>query len=352
MATLGSGQIQAVGSYLGVGRETTWGTYATCTAGLDFFTFSLTKKKEGKILEEMVRNSSRTYMSRIQTSVMVDGEVGFYVRPQQEASNYLIQQAFGGTVSNATVSAGASYIHTLSIGDMVNNTNSASTAYQGLSLNARKGSSVDGKIFEYHGVRVNELTFSAEIDEALKASCAVMAKDSTTLSNDVATGLTYSDGGPLTFCNAVVAVELTTTSLGTTNFWHVQSAEFGIVNNLKADADSRRLGSCVLDVLPPGVANYKLTLNMRFDTITAYNYLMDATKLSAQLYFEGVTLPSSTLKEYIQFNFPAIYVNSGAEPEIGGPDEILKSALEFHILCDSATGYALQATMQNGTATY
>jgi hypothetical protein len=64
--------------------------------------------------------------------------------------------------------------------------------------------------------------------------------------------LNFSDGRISVEADSIGAVT-------TTSFWHVQSCEFGIANNLKSDSASRRIGTDTLDVLPPGIAN--LTFN-------------------------------------------------------------------------------------------
>ncbi len=350
--TLGADKIMALESYVGIGAESTWGTYATSTAQLLFESASLTKKRTSKVIEEIVSNSSRTYQSRVNLGIMVDGEISFNYRADCDACNLFLINGLGGAVASATISAAASYLHTIDIGDMDFNTNSSSSTIKGLSLNMRKGDGNTGKVFEYHGLRVNELMFNAEIDETLKVNAGLIGKDSTQNSNDISANLTCPDENPLIFTDGRISVELTTTSLLTTASWHVQSAEWGITNNLKGDTESRRIGSETLDVLPPSVANLTLNVNMRFDTVTAYNAFMDGTKYSAEIEFTGATLAGSTLQRYVNFRMPKLYIREGAEPEIGGPDEILTTNIVFDVLCDSCSGYSMQAKVQNGTENY
>jgi hypothetical protein len=151
-----------------------------------------------------------------------------------------------------------------------------------------------------------------------------------------------------------LSVEGTFGSLTASSFWHVQSFEFGISNQLKADSDSRRIGTNILDVLPPGVAQFTLNFSMRFDTLTAYNAMLNETQLAAQLVFEGPTLTGSSLRQQIKLNMPRIYIQDAGDPEVGGPDEILKAEVSCLVLRDdsTSTGYAVQAIVRNKTASY
>lgn len=349
--TIGASQITSLESYVAVAGESTWGTYATCTNQLIFESTSITKKRNTKVIEEIVRNTSRTYQSRVNLGVSVDGDIAFNYRPQSDACNLFLINAFGGAVSSATVTASVSYLHTINVGDMDNNTNSSSSTIKSLSVNIRKGGT-DGKVFEYHGCRVNELMFTAEVDDVLKCNATLIGKDATNNTNDISAALACPTANPLIFHQGRISLEATTTSLVTTASWHVQSVEFGISNNLKSDTQARAIGSETLEVLPPGVANLTLNVSMRFDTVTAYAALMAGTKYACDLEFIGVTLPSSDKTEYLKFRLPAIYIKEGAEPEIGGPDEILKTDITFDVLCDSCSGYSVQATLQNGTQNY
>jgi hypothetical protein len=221
-------------------------------------------------------------------------------------------------------------------------------------MNHRKGDSTNGKIFEYSGGRVNELTLSGEVDEALKCNASMIFCDSTVTSNNVSGNMTVTGQTPLSFENMRLSVEGTFASLTASAFWHVQSFEWGISNNLKADAESRRLGSNILDVLPPGIAQFTLSFSMRFDTLTAYNAMLNETQFAAQLAFVGPTLSGSTLRQQILINMPKIYIQDAGDPEVGGPDEVLVSEVSALVLRDdsTSTGYAVQAVVRNKTASY
>jgi len=346
---VGQGSLVANLSYLAVGREITYGTYATCTAGLAFLSASIKTTKEVKILEEI--QTSRTNSNSIGLGKTIEGDCEFYFSPKIASCNYLLHNAFGGgAISSATATGetigGGAFTHTVSI-------NNFDATYASLSMNMRKGESGTGKVFEYSGIKVNEMTFAAELDEALKVSCSFICKDSTVTTNDVSSVLSNLTQVPLSFVNGRFSVETATGSLTTTSFWHVQSCELKIGNNLMSDSGSRRIGSDVLSVLPAGMANIELKCTIRFDTTTAYDAMLNQTRLVGELEFLGDTMSGSAIREGIKFTLPNIRVTEAGDPEIGGPNEMLTSEVSFAVLRDPTNGgYAIKAFVTNNTASY
>lgn len=344
---VGQGSLVSGLSYAAVGRNTTTGLgYNTTTANLEFLSASLKLSKESKILEQV--EISRTFSKRIGLGRKVEGEVEFYANPDDTATNYIFQNAFGGAITSATATGetagGAAFTHTYEIGLITDQ------SYGSLCMNIRKGDSAGAKIFEYHGLRVNELTFTAEIDEALKCNASFMGKDVTQTSNDVSSTLTCtSSDSILNFTSGRLSVETTFAGLTSTSFWHVQNVEFGLANSIKSENEARRIGSDTVDVLVPGMATFTFNATIRFDTTSAWNSMVNETKLSAQLEFTGDTLSGSVIQRGLKLTMPEVYVMEAGEPEIGGPDEILTSEVQFMVLrdCSSATGYAVQLESTN-----
>lgn len=337
-------------SYMAVGRETTFKEYNTCTAALDFISSSLKTTQENKILEQI--ETSRTYSKRISMMKRVEGETEFYFYPRSTACVYLLQNALGGAaITSATATGettgGTAFDHTFVLGNF-------DQSYSSLCINMRKGDSTSGKVFEYSGIRVNELMFTAEIDEALRANASLIGVDSTVTTNDVASVLTTTSFIPLSFDNGRVSVETSPSSLTSTSFWHIQSVEFGVANSLKNDAASGRIGSRVLDVLPPGVAVFTFNMTLRFDTTTAFDAMINETELAAEIEFLGPTITGSSLRERLKVEFPRIFISEAGDPEPGGPDEVLTSEVVAHVLRDdsSAGGYAIRATLTNNVSSY
>ncbi len=336
-------------SYIALGRETTYGTYVTGTAGLNFLSASMKALKEVKILEEI--QTSRTNSNSIQLGKTIEGEIEAYYSPRNLACNYLLQNAFGGgPVTTATATgdtAGAStFQHTVDIANFA-------TTYSSLSMNVRKGEATTGKIFEYNGLRVNELTLKAELDDALMMNVSLIGKDMTLSSNDVSGSITTLTQRPLSFVNGRFSVETAVASLTTTSFWHIQSFEFKIANNLNSDTTSRRIGSDTIQVLPAGMANFELKATIRFDTTTAIDAMMAGTRLSAEMMFEGPTMSGSTLRESIKLTMPYVLINDAGDPEISSANDPLTCEVSFAVLRDPTTsGYAVKAVVVNDTSTY
>jgi hypothetical protein len=349
---MADGQNANVGfsSYICVGRESTFKTYSTCTAGLEFFNSSLKTAQEQKQIEAI--STKRTYSDRISLSKMIEGDVEFHMAADSDSCQYILQNAFGGgVVSSATIAAdttgAGAFEHTVSL-------NNFDATYSSLCINERKGDSTNGKIFEYSGLRVNEFSLSGEVDSELLASASFIGVDSTNTSNNVSSNLTVTGQTPLSFANMRLSVESTFASLTASAFWHVQSFEWAINNNLKADSDSRRIGSSILDVLPPGIAQFTFNFSMRFDTLTAYNAMLNETQLAAQLSFQGPTMTGSNFRQEVKINMPKLFINDAGDPEIGGPDEIIKAEVTTLVLRDdsTSTGYAVQAVVRNKTSGY
>lgn len=346
--SVGQGSLVGDLSYLAIGREITYGTYATATAGLNFLSASLKASKEVKILEEI--QTSRTNSNWISLGKVVEGDIEFYFSPVNSACAYLLQNAFGGgPVTSATATGettgGSAFTHTINIQNF-------DQTYSSLSINMRKGDSTSGKIFEYSGIRINEFTFTAELDEALKASCSLIAKDATITSNDVSSAITTLTQMPLSFVNGRFSIETSTGALTTTSYWHVQSMEFKVANNLNSDAGSRRIGTDTLQVLPAGLAQFELKCSLRFDTTTAIAANMAGTRLSAEFEFLGDTMSGSAIRQGIKLTFPYVVVSDPGDPEIGGPNEMLMSEVSFAVLRDPTSGgYAVKALLTNNMAT-
>lgn len=342
--SVGDSSLIAGLSYLGIGRETILGTYSTAPAYLPFLSASLKTLKEIKILEEVTH--SRTMGSHISLSKVIEGDVEFYFYPQDTAAGFILQNAMGGTITTATATGetvgGNALTHTFEIGAM-------DQSFPSLCINHRKGPSTTGRVFEYSGVRVNELGFSGAIDEPLKSSMALVCMDSSQTSNDIEAALIQSNNSPLSFTNGRFSLENSFGSLTSSSFWHVQSIEFSMKNSLKSDSESRRIGTDILDDLSPGMATHDLLVTMRFNTTTAHDAMISATKLFAEFEFTGPTMAGSIIREGIKFQFQNLRVTDPGDPEVGGPDGLLTSEVAFVVLRDKSSvgGYAVRGEMTN-----
>lgn len=347
---VGQGVLVGNLSYLSFGREITYGAYVTGTAALNFMSASLKMTKETKILEEI--QTSRTNSNSIGLGRSVEGEVEYIFSPMNLACNYLLQNAFGGgPVTTATATGetvgGLGFQHTIDIANFA-------ATYSSLSCNMRKGQATDGKVFEYCGLRVNELTMKAELDEPLVMSVSMIGKDASITSNDISSSIvSTTNQQPLSFVNGRFSVENSPGSLTSTSFWHVQSFEFKLSNNLNADSGARRIGSDTLQVLPAGMAQFELKATMRFDTTTAYAAMVAGTRLAGEFEFKGDTMTGSAIQQGLKVTMPYLIITDAGDPEVGGPGDQLTSEVTFAVLRDpTAAGYAVKAVVTNLTSTY
>lgn len=347
--SVGDGALLGGLSYLGIGRETALGVFNTALAGLDFISSGLKTQKDSKILEQIER--SRTLSKRLHLSKEVGGEVSWYFRPMETADCFLLQNAFGGALAVSTTVTGET---TGGLGkDHVFSTGNFDLTYSSLCINERKGGSTGGKAWQYHGVRVEQFTLKAAIDEPVMCSVTLICKDATQVSSNIESQLTTTANPILSFVDGRISIEALFSSLTTSSFWQVQSVEFKLKNNLKNGPEARRIGSDVLQVLPPGIQNYELSMAIRFDTTTAYDAMIAATKLAGELEFLGPTISGSVARQGLLIEFQKLYVKDSGDPEIGGPDGILTSQVTFDVLRDeSATGYAVRATVTNNIANF
>lgn len=350
MGSPGDSSVEGYGSYLAVGRETVYGTQVTSTAFLEFKSSSLKVTKERKIVEEIT--TQRTYTKEVGLSKSVEGEIECLAYAESPAFNYLLQNAMGGAITTATATGetvgGLAFEHQIPIGNM-------DGSYSSLSINTRKGQTSTGKVFEYFGLRVNEMNFTAEIDEPLACSFSLIGKDCTQTTNNLGANYSATSHEALSFVNGRISIgQGLLASVTTSTVWHVQTAEFGISNNLKSDSSSRRIGSETLDILPAGIATPALSVTMRFNTTTAFDAMMAGSEFAAELEFVGSTLTTSAVKRGLKFQFPRLTIAEAGDPEISGPDEILTSQVTFNVLRDvsSAAGYAMRAIVRNTTASY
>jgi hypothetical protein len=345
---VGDSSLFAGESYLAVGRETTYGTYNTCTASLEFLSSSIKMLKDTKILQQVERN--RAMSKAFSLGRVVEGDLEFYMYPEDLACGYILQNAFGGTITTATATGettgGTALTHEFRPGSM-------NQSYTSICINMRKGPSSGGKVFQYSGGKVNSLSFAAELDEPVVITASMIFKDATA-GTDVEAALTSTALECLSFANGRFSAEQTTAvaNLTTTSYWHVQSVNFSLNNNLKNDTTSRRIGSDTIDVLPIGIQSYELSVNMRFNTTTAYDAMIAQSSFVGEFEFLGSTISGSAARRGMKVRFQKLTIKDAGDPEVGGPDETLQSTVTFNVLRSESAGYAVSAFLTNVVTSY
>lgn len=356
---MSNGSLANVGyaSYLMVEREKTFKTYncSTTSKPLAFTKAKFIVEKDSKNLDEI--SSQRTLANRVGLGKKVSGDVSFYMAADSDACQYLLQNAMGGGVSGGTIISATAAGDTVGAGvfEHVVSIANFDLTYSSLCFNHRKGDGTNGKIWAYQGFRIDGFSLKAKLDDSLMADVKMLGSDATVGAADLSASISNSNAQtPLDFVGMSFSVDGSLGSITAASFWHVQSIDFGITNKLKADASSRAIGSDVVEVLSPGLCSQTLKVEMRFDDLTAYNAMLAQTQMAAQLKFLGSTITGSKLQQMIQVDLPKVFIKNAGDPEVGGPDDVLKCSVEFDILRDisTTTGYAMKITTRNKTSAY
>lgn len=326
---IGDGAQVGVQSYVALGKESTYGTYASATTAIEAISCTFRTDIESEKLETFGPN--RGYTKRVQKNKMVGGTLEKYAHPEDLL--ILISALGGGFSFTSATSAG---IFSMSSGNF-------DTAPSSLSFNVRKG---DTHVWRYMGGRVNALTVSANVGEVVKLSAEYIFKDSTQLSDNIAGILSISSYAPFVYDEGVFRYNTTETTAATsTSEERIQGFELTINNNLE---EGRELGSDILRVLPPKRRNVEFKINQRFDTSTSYARFIQATQGAVELKFSGSAISSEHNNE-MTIRMPKVFLNS-PDPEIGGADELLSSEIVYDVLVDSpntTTGRDIGITIKN-----
>ena len=338
---VGSDGIPAVRSYIAVGKESTFGTYASATTAVAFVSSSFKTEVETQKLDQIGIN--RGFSGRVTLGKNVSGTLETFFHPQE--STLLVAAALGGPLISTAISTSAIH-HSISAGNF-----DTTTAIQSLSFNERKGTT---NVFRYSGGRVNTLKLSGSIGEPIMLSADMVFKDSTLLSDDIANTLTYSAVQPFTFVQGVFRYAATEGSLTSTVNEPIQGFELTINNNVISDENARSLGTITVDILPVTRREIEFKVTNRWDTTTTFNRFIQATQASVELYF---TVGSITSDHGYQcrIRLPKVF-NVTGDTELSGADEILSSEITYDVVLDgnaaTTTSREIGVTIVNTATAY
>jgi hypothetical protein len=327
--------------YIALGRESTWGTYASATSAVEAISCSFKTEIDSEKLDAI---GNRGFHKRVTLSKTVAGELETYFHPVESVP--LIAAALGGAVVSNSVTAGV-YDHSISAGNM-----DTSTCFLGLSFNVRKG---NAHVWRYNGGRVNSMKISAAVGEAVKVTWEMIFKDSTMQSDDIASILSVSSLLPMTFADGVFRYSDTEANAATTTVQEpIQGFELSVKNNLASEESARELGTRILSVLPPTRREVELTITQRFDTTTAYNRFIQATQGSVELFFRsGNSLGNNCFPE-ITIRLPKVFQNSN-DPMLDDSSGILSAEFTYDAVVDNpstTTGKDIGVTVRNAVVSY
>lgn len=329
-----------IDSRIGIAEETTYGTFVTSTVLCEFNNESLKKTREEVKIDSISGN--RDYKKRVIGNEAVEGSMEMYLNPAEDALNYIIKQAMGGTSTRSTIVAG-SYEHTFALGDMESNKETTTASdVKALSIAVERGNS--DKVYNYFGMRVNTLTIKGEIGQPCVVSVDFVGQGMST--SATLPTLSYSNIIPCNF----VGVSITTgDSIGNLSVEYFKSFEFVLNNNL--NGDQRVLGDRKIKQLPPTRREMTLSLTQIYDTTTSYDRFDQNTFTAIKIQMDSaVTITAGGTTYAMWIDLPEVYINSN-QPEVGdsGP---LQVEYECAVLYNTTTSYAAQIVTRNATEAY
>lgn len=334
----------ATRSYVALGRETTFGTYASATTAVEAISCGFVLERASQKIDSI--GPSRAYVTRVQLEQTVSGPLEMLLHPEQ--SVLLMANALGGGIVSSVTAVGGTFTHSITAGNF-------DTIAASLSFNVRKGSVLT---WRYHGGRVNEMKISAEIGEPIKASFDFFFRDATQVSDDISGILSITTVLPFTFVNGAYRYAATEAAAATTTVAEpIQGFELTVNNNIATGPESRQLGSRLNTVLPPTKRSVELTVTQRFDTTTAYQRALQATQGAVELFFQSATITSSSGVDSMYectIRFPKVFYNM-ADPVLEGPTNVLTMEIPLDVVTDNGfttTGKDIGVSFRNATASY
>jgi len=329
-----------VQSYIAVGKEATFGTYASATTAIEAISCSFRVDIASQKLETLHINRGRA--KRVQLDKEVKGTLEQFLHPHE--SVLMVANAMGGGIGSSSLTG--AFLHSITAGNF--NTSPASLSFQ-----VRKGSS-NTQAFNYSGGRCNSMQLAATVGEPVKATYEMIFKDATLTSDGNSTIFSISSVLPFVYTGGVFRYAATETLAATTTVEEpIQSFELTISNNLKSDKDARKLGTNVLTVLPATSRGVELKTTFRFDTTTSFNRFIQATQGAIEIVLSGDSI-TTEFTHQMTIRLPKVFANS-PDPELKGVNDILMSDLNWDVVVDSpstSTGKDIGITIRNNTASY
>ena len=329
-------------SYVALGKEGTFGTYASATTSIEALSCSFKTEVKNQKIDALHLNRGSSHIVFLEKDVK--GSLEQYLHPQE--SVLLLANALAGQVSSTANTN--STLHSISSGDFANSIAS-------LSFNVRKGDATRALTWRYHGARCNVLKMTGEIGQPVKCTYDFIFRDSTQVADDINAILSLSSVLPFTFVNATYQYGASEGAVATETIQHF---ELTINNNLKDDKDSRGLGTNIINVLPATRREITLKTTQRFDTTTSWQRFIQHTQGAIQLDFSGAAIVAATTASEFFFTMnirlPNVQQLQG-DAELKSSKDLLMLETEWAVLLDSpstSTGRQIGLTVRNSTASY
>jgi hypothetical protein len=312
-----------LGSFVGIGKETTYGTPVAASAFLELMEGGDSMKlKAGVIAKPTLRSASA--MRNVKAKKSVDG--GIKVPVSFAGLEMLFKYGLGSCATGALTGSNKQHVFTL-LNSLPNT---------GLTVRMNRGeSSVLSAEFIYQGCKVNKLGFSLQPEGQLECSADFIGQDETLGATSVPT---YTASPYITWDL------LTVKTIGGSDV-PFQSFELNIENNL--DSDTHKLGSLLRQEMGRSAAR-KISGNFEFEfqSLTHYNYFRNNTQNAIVLTFDGGVITGAD-HWILTFSLPKVnWLGETPSADKVGP---FKQKLNFET--EAATeNDDLVITLQNQTA--
>jgi hypothetical protein len=312
------------GSFIGLGKETTYGTAVAASSflelmeGGDGLTF-----KGGQIAKPTLRTAST--MRTVKAKKSVEGTLKF---PFSFGSAESILRYGLGSVVTSPLS-GSNKSHAFSLINSLPNT--------GLTFRVNRGEASSLLTAEsiYSGCKINKIGFSLQPEGQLECSVDILGQDE---AFGAASTPTYTTTPYITWDL------LTTKTIAGTDV-AIQSLELNIENNL--DADTYKLGSLLRQEMGRS-ANRKISgsFELEFTSVAHYNYFKNYTANAIVLEFDGGVITGA---DHYLLNISMPNVIWQGDTPVADKVGPFKQKLNFETVATSENN-DLTITLQNATA--
>ena len=311
-----------LGSFIGVGKESTYGTPVAASSFLELLDGGDSMKlKAGRIAKPTLRCASS--LRSVKAKKSVDGSIKF---PMTFAGPEMFLKYGLGTASTSALT-GSNKSHSITLLNALPTT--------GLTVRMNRGEVGLLGEFIYQGCKINKLGFSLQPEGYLECTVDLIGQDETI---DTASTPTYTASPYITWDL------LTVKTIAGTDV-PIQSFELNIENNL--DADTYKLGS-LLRQNPGRGGSRKISgsVEMEFQSLTHYNYFINQTQNAIVLTFDGGIISGSD-HWLLTFSLPKVnWMGETPTADKVGP---FKQKLNFETEAASEND-DLVITLQNQTA--
>jgi len=313
-------------TYVGLGMESSLGTFAAPTSFIEFNSESFQKSKEERVIESI--HGTAQYTKRVTLNESVSGSLEFPLVP----SSALKFLKFVGSISAATTLTVGVYQYSVKA-RLSNLADSAS--FQVCRDTADTSASVN-----YTGCKLNNITFAVNAGDLLNVSADFIGADGV-YANTISTA-SYLSYNPYTFVNAVVSIG-NSISVATTTA--VKSWQLSIANNLIEDRD---LGNARAALITESMQDITYEISARFVDNSLFDRFLNNTPTYIKAVFSGPSI-TAIYNHQITFESYKTFFN-GSVGNIGSAADLINATYPMRAIDNQDTHGSLYITVITDTA--